>query len=125
LITFQTKLRSLLPNHLISHAPQAPYFSTTQYRGGGYITVHKQVGSTIDFYNVQFYNQGLSTYDSYDTLFKVSNGWSTGTAVKQLISSGIPMNKIVVGKPATQADATNTGTVSSSDLGNWCVKAYN
>jgi chitinase len=125
LITFQKKLRELLPNHLITHAPQAPYFSTTQYRGGGYITVDKQVGSTIDFYNVQFYNQGGTTYDSYDTLFKVSNGWSTGTAVKQIISQGIPSEKIVVGKPATQSDASNSGTVSTTDLGNWCVKAYN
>jgi len=58
-------------------------------------------------------------------LFKVSNGWSTGTAVKQLIDVGIPMNKIVVGKPATQVDAANTGTVSTTDLGNWCVRAYN
>lgn len=41
LITFQKKLKELLPDHLISHAPQAPYFSTTQYRKGGYLTVHK------------------------------------------------------------------------------------
>ena len=72
LIAFQNKLRSLLPNHLITHAPQAPYFSTTQYTAGGYITVDKQVGNTIDFYNIQFYNQGGTTYDSYDNLFKVS-----------------------------------------------------
>lgn len=26
LITFHKKLRSLLPNHIITHAPQAPYF---------------------------------------------------------------------------------------------------
>jgi len=26
LISFQTKLRQLLPNHVISHAPQGPYF---------------------------------------------------------------------------------------------------
>jgi chitinase len=113
----------LLPNHLISHAPQAPYFSTTQYRNGGYITVNKQVGTTIDFYNVQFYNQGGTTYDSYDALFKVSIGWSTGTAVKQMIDAGIPSNKIVVGKPATPSDASNTGFVNNVDFGNWCVKA--
>lgn len=109
---------------MITHAPQSPYFSTTQYRKGGYITVHKEVGSTIDFYNVQFYNQGGSTYDSYSTLFKTSNGWSTGTAVKQMIDAGIPSNKIVVGKPATQADAANTGTVNNANLGAWCLQAY-
>jgi hypothetical protein len=26
LISFQTKLRQLLPNHIITHAPQGPYF---------------------------------------------------------------------------------------------------
>ncbi len=41
-----------------------------------------------------------------------------------MINNGIPSKKIVVGKPATQADASNTGIVSSVDLGNWCVKAY-
>lgn len=42
-----------------------------------------------------------------------------------MIANGIPSNKIVVGKPATQADAANTGTVNPTDLGNWCMQAYN
>ena len=29
-----------------------------------------------------------------------------------------------MGKPVTKADAMNTGTVSSSDLGVWTTKAY-
>ena len=41
-----------------------------------------------------------------------------------MINNGIPSKKIVVGKPATQADASNTGIVNSVDLGNWCVRAY-
>jgi len=41
-----------------------------------------------------------------------------------MINNGIPSEKIVVGKPATQADAANTGTVSTIDLGNWCVRAF-
>jgi len=41
LVTFQRKLRQLLPNHLIVHAPQAPYFNTTIYKNGGYDKVHK------------------------------------------------------------------------------------
>ena len=87
--------------------------------------MNNQVGSTIDFYNIQFYNQGGTTYDSYDTLFRKSNGWSTGTSVKQIIDSGVPRNKVFVCKPATQNDAANTGTDCTIDLGNGCVKASN
>lgn len=45
--------------------------------------------------------------------------------MKEIIAKGIPSNKIVVGKPASQADASNTGYVSLTDLGNWCLQAYN
>lgn len=72
LITFQTKLRSLLPNHLITHAPQAPYFKQEYYKNGAYVTVDKAVGHTIDFYNVQFYNQGDTKYNNWKGLFMYS-----------------------------------------------------
>jgi len=36
----------------------------------------------IDFYNVQFYNQGDTKYDTYDGLFTTSSGFFSGTAVK-------------------------------------------
>jgi len=66
LISFTTKLRSLLPNKIITHAPQGPYFKNDYYPKGGYVTVHQKVGSMIDFYNVQFYNQGNTQYNSYE-----------------------------------------------------------
>jgi len=66
LIRFTTKLRSLLPNKIITHAPQGPYFKNDYYPKGGYVTVHQKVGSMIDFYNVQFYNQGNTQYNSYE-----------------------------------------------------------
>ena len=65
LISFTTKLRSLLPNKIISHAPQGPYFKNDYYPKGGYVTINQQVGNMIDFYNVQFYNQGDTQYNSY------------------------------------------------------------
>lgn len=34
------------------------------------------------------------------------------------------MTKIVVGKPSTRTDATNTGFVEAADLGNWTNKAF-
>jgi chitinase len=58
-------LRELLPTHVISHAPQAPYFAGNHYKNGGYQTVHAKVGNLIDFYNIQFYNQEATTYDTY------------------------------------------------------------
>lgn len=59
LITFQKTLRSQLgPKYIITHAPEAPYFQDKQYPNGAYCKIHNSVGNTIDFYNVQFYNQG-------------------------------------------------------------------
>lgn len=65
LITFTTVLRQHLNStSIISHAPQAPYFSPGLYPKNAYLTVDQSVGSMIDFYNVQFYNQGVGMYDS-------------------------------------------------------------
>lgn len=88
------------------------------------MAVHKAVGSTIDFYNIQFYNQGDTTYDTYEKLFLKSGGYFPGTSVNELIQQGIPSNKIVVGKPVTKQDAYNTGTVKTKDLGEWTARAY-
>merc|ERR1719150_380416 len=91
----------------ISHAPQVPYFmgsTLNQYPDGGYATVHKECGDKIDFYNVQFYNQGGSTYNDYSSLFVSSIGWSQNSAVYQIMDGAspegvtVPASKIVVGK---------------------------
>mgnify|MGYP001323148856 CR=1 FL=1 len=86
--------------------------------------MNQQVGNLIDFYNVQFYNQGDTQYNTYTELFVKATGTFSGTSVSEIINRGIPSNKIVVGKPATQGDASNTGLVSASDLGNWCTQAF-
>lgn len=124
LIDFTKKLREILPKHIITHAPQAPYFKKQYYKNGAYVTVNKEVGKLIDFYNVQFYNQGDTKYDTYEALFESSGSFFSGTSVKQIIARGIPAKKIVIGKPVTAADASNTGAVESTDLGSWVSKAY-
>lgn len=86
--------------------------------------MHKKVGSTIDFYNVQFYNQGNTKYDTFDGLFIQSGSVFSGTALNEIIKRGIPSKKLVIGKPVTQADAANTGLVSHTDLGKWIAQAY-
>jgi len=120
LISITRTLRQLLPREqgfIITHAPQAPYFmGTSKYPNGGYLTIDKAVGDLIDFYNIQFYNQAQSTYDTYESLFQRSNGWATGTAVQELVSKGIPISRIVVGKPVTSGDAANTGYVQVNAL---------
>ena len=88
------------------------------------MSVNKIIGATIDFYNVQFYNQGTSTYDTYTTLFTTSNGWATKTSVKEIVARGVPAKKIVVGKPVLKTDAYNTGHMDLLALGNATSKAY-
>ena len=39
------------------------------YPNGAYQDVHKIVGHLIDWYNVQFYNQGDTEYNTYELLF--------------------------------------------------------
>eukprot|EP00919_Chromeraceae_sp_WS-2016_P023282 GHVR01055348.1.p1 GENE.GHVR01055348.1~~GHVR01055348.1.p1 ORF type:complete len:132 (+),score=9.95 GHVR01055348.1:1497-1892(+) len=118
LITFTRKLREMLPDHIITHAPQAPYFCCDCYKNQAYCKVDKEVGHMIDFYNVQFYNQGTTNkYDTYETLFEKSGGYFKGTSVNEIILKGIPAEKIVLGKPASRIDASNTGFMESKDLG--------
>ena len=56
LITFQQALRAALGDgYLISHAPVAPWFTSSDaYASGAYVKIHQEAGDGIDFYNVQF-----------------------------------------------------------------------
>ncbi len=87
----------------MSHSPLAPYFAGyPTYKNGGYLRVNQEVGDMIDFYNVQYYNQGVQGYDSYNELFIHSTGVFGGTAVKDIhINAGVALDKIIVGKPVT------------------------
>ena len=86
--------------------------------------VNQYVGKTIDFYNIQYYNQGNTKYDTYERLFLSSGGYFPGTSVNELIQKGIHKEKIVIGKPVSKSDASNTGTVDPRDLGDWVARAY-
>jgi chitinase len=75
LITFQTELRRHLPagQYLISHAPVAPWFTSgSNYPNGAYVAVHNQAGGGIDFYNMQFYNQGHGVYEDCQVSLSLS-----------------------------------------------------
>jgi hypothetical protein len=123
-LTLSTKA-AMGSNYYITHAPQAPYFSSinpssTMWGGplGGYTAVEFLAGSAIDFYNVQFYNQN-SCYLSYNGIF-TSSIFDTGcefpgTSVAEISSYGVPINKIVVGKPVIVQNA-GSGYVTPSVL---------
>ena len=89
------------------------------------MTVHREVGHLIDFYMLQCYNQVNTKYDSYEELFINATGdVFKGTAIKQIAERGVPLQKLVVGKPVIKQDASNTGFVSQVDLGEWAHRAY-
>lgn len=130
LIDFTKALREQLPasDYILTHAPLAPWFSKDKFgAGGGYLKVHDAVGDLIDWYNIQFYNQGVDEYVTCDGLFKAASTQWPGSAVDEIIASGVPANKVVVGKPGAAADASNgfiepatlAGCVADAKAGDW------
>lgn len=122
LTTFTKQLRAKLPqgSYIITHAPVAPWFTPTHYPGGGYLKVHANVGSLIDWYNVQFYNQGATEYTTCAGLLTTSSSTWPQTALFQIANSGVPLAKLVIGKPATAGDASS-GFMTTSTLAT-CVQ---
>jgi len=121
LITCTQTLRQYLPQgqYIITHAPQGPYFTTANlYPDGAYLTVDKEFGNLIDWYNLQYYNQGATVYTTYQDNFVACSSFP-GTAVLQLTGLN---SKIAVGKPVTTSDASN-GWVDPSTLAQWLQQA--
>jgi len=112
---------------IISHAPQGPYFgpvgATNTWAGktGGYTSVYNKAKS-IDFFSIQFYNQGTNCYIDYDGLFVKSCSNFPESSVGEIAKAGIPLNKIVVGKYITTGDASN-GFVAPATLHNFFQQA--
>ena len=125
IIAFQTQLRKQLPSpYLITHAPVAPWFtSAPDYASGAYYAIHQAVGSGIDFYNVQFYNQGDGVYTDCNSLLNDSgSGWPSTSVFEINSYTGIPLDKIVIGKPLDSGAADN-GYMSPSDLATCVAQA--
>jgi len=117
----------------VSHAPQAPYFGPAGPSGsafwpgtsGGYSGVEVKSSGAVDFYNVQFYNQGSTCYTTYAGLFNSSASDCAvfpGTSVKEIVSYGVPLPKITVTKYLETSDASN-GYVSASVLNGYLSHA--
>ncbi|VDC05090.1 unnamed protein product [Peniophora sp. CBMAI 1063] len=127
--SFTRQLRSQLPSgqYIITHAPVAPWFEPNVWSGGGYLAIDKAVGSMIDWYNIQFYNQGTSEYTTCAGLLTSSGGAWPQTSLFEIAASGVSLNKLVIGKPATAGDASNgyiapatlAGCVSQAKAKGW------
>ncbi|THU79121.1 glycoside hydrolase, partial [Dendrothele bispora CBS 962.96] len=103
-VSFQKALRNALPSpqYVISHTRT---YSRMLCGKGPYSDIHKQVGDSIDWYNAQFYNAGPDEYTTCDSLLNKSSSQYPGTSLFEIIKSGVPQNKVVLGKPATTKDA--------------------
>lgn len=105
LASLSKSIKSLDSSLVVSHAPQYPYFGPSYY--DVYTLVNTKAGDAIDFYNLQYYNNGdTSTYD----LVFVANPFEA--AVQQLL---IPVQKIVVGKSMDLSVLTSWVTQAASD----------
>ncbi|KAH7909554.1 glycoside hydrolase family 18 protein [Hygrophoropsis aurantiaca] len=123
LATFTTALRAQLPQgeYILTHAPVAPWFSPNY--AYGYLEVDQAVGSLIDWYNIQFYNQGTTEYTTCDGLLTASSTTYPESALFQIAASGVSLDKLVIGKPATTADANN-GYMNTTLLAQCVDEAY-
>jgi len=113
--TFHTSLRSHLPSgqYLLSAAPVAPWFTDSKdaYPGGSYLDLELKTKSqnAIDFYNIQFYNQG-TLYSTCSHLVSSSPGGEfPHTSVGEIHKNGVSLDKLVIGKPALSSDADGSG----------------
>jgi len=98
-----------------THVCNAPFVGSGP-DGGGYTKIFMDCSNMIDFFNVQFYNQSATAYDTYDSLIKTSTPWQYGTSYTQIHSYGIPYDKLIVGKPMFQDDVDNTGYITDVAL---------
>jgi chitinase len=137
MVTATKKARSLLgPLAIITHAPQAPYFGAVGGSGwagstGCYTAVWLQcVTGTINaisWFNMQYYNQGATCYTSYTSLFVESNAGGVcppfpGTSVSEIVSYGVPLTAMVIGKPLRSDDA-GSGYVAPAQLHTYLQQA--
>lgn len=52
-----------------------------------------------------------------------SGSYFSKTSIAEIVERGIPIEKIVIGKPVTKNNASNTGVVNHEELGKWIARA--
>lgn len=119
---FMIKIKCIFINKrftefIITHAPIAPWFTddTNRYPHGAYHAVAQAVGDLVDWWHLQYYNQG-SDYTDCTSLLQTSQSDFPHTSIFEINkTSGVPLDKLVIGKPAAAADAS-TGFMDAGTL---------
>lgn len=95
-------IKENLTDAIVSHSPQSPYLYP--YTNGNwktlYYSIEKDFGNYIDWYNIQYYNQG--TYSTESQVFTNDDFYNASVQQLQVANNvqdltPIPSNKIVVG----------------------------
>ena len=107
---------------IISHAPQAPYLGSWAGDDLGYTGILSRGELDVDFLNIQFYNQGA--HETYHSLFidHAQDHWLDNSSIGEMITNGVPTNKIVVGKYLRDDAGTyyaSNGYVEPATLNQW------
>jgi hypothetical protein len=68
-------------------------------------------------------SEGTTEYTTCEGLIYASSSTWPESAVFQIAGNGVPLDKLVIGKPATTTDATN-GYMSTADLASCVAEAY-
>ncbi len=130
LVTATNATRGILgSNAIITHAPQAPYFgpvgSDKSWAGplGGYTAVYKGALS-INFFNIQCYNQGDECYTTYETIFINSCANFPESAFTQF-DSDVPLEKLVLGKPMRQGIDAGSGYNTPQEINSIMIEGKN
>jgi len=93
------------------HVAIAPWFSPNVLNGE-FLRIHKQVGSLIDWYNVQFYNQFQNYTECGDMLN--NSGFFPNSSLFHIAANGVPLSKLVIGKLASAGQGS--GFIDPSNL---------
>ncbi|KAF8547935.1 hypothetical protein OG21DRAFT_1599586 [Imleria badia] len=119
---FTTQLCTQLPQgqYILTHAPIASWFSPGKWGGGGYLKVNEVVGSMIDWC---YLTEGTTEYTTCEGLLYNSSSTSPKSSIFQISANDVILDKLVIGKPATTADA-NDGFMNTTLLASCVAEAY-
>lgn len=122
-------IKENIKNCILSHSPQSPYFypNTNGNWKTLYYTIEKDFGDYIDWYNIQYYNQG--TYSTESQVFNNDDFYSASVQQLQVANNvqcliPIPSKKIVVGSGTDSGsglckNSSNLSGPSWSTLTTW------
>ena len=120
-VTATTTAYNLMPpGSIITHAPQAPFFVFSNF-ASGYTQIAMQIDSILFALLIQYYNQGTAYLD-YAGQF-IEEVQQPQSAIAGLVAQGLPIGKLVIGRPIDAPDAGGGGYVDPAVIHQWFVQA--